>query len=114
MSVTQLAFFDGRAERDRIIAAFQSNHRTYLEALRGFARDIARRAGEVTVDDVRDECAVRDFPLPDEVGIDARVLGALFNTKDFQPIAQRPTTRKEWANRVGRARSNVTVYRLDA
>lgn len=107
----QLAFFTGVSDRDRIIAAFQQNHRTYLEALRGFARDLARKHGEVTVDDVRAECERRAFPLPDDVGIDARVLGALFSTKEFIAVAQRPTTRKEWAQRVGRARSNVTVYR---
>ena len=106
----QLALFTGVSERDRIIAAFQANHKTYLESLRAFARDIARRDGQVSVDEVRDECARREFPLPDDVGIDARVLGALFATREFRPIGQRPTTRTGWANRVGKARCNVTVY----
>lgn len=110
MSVTQLAFFDGRSERDRIIASFQANHRTYLEALRGFARDLGRKNGEVTVDDVREECKLRDFPLPHEVGIDARVLGALFSTKEFVPVAQRPTRRGDRIARAGVGASYITVY----
>lgn len=112
MSVTQLAFFDGRSERDRIIASFQANHKTYLEALRGFARDLARKNGQVCIDDVHAECKLREFPLPKEVGIDARVLGALFNTKEFVPVAQRLTTRRERVARAGTGASLVTVYRV--
>lgn len=108
----QLSFLGAVSERDRILQAFQENHKPYIEAVRAFARDIARRVGTVSIDAVREELQRRDFPMPAEVGIDERVFGTLFRCKEFVAIAQRPTTRVEWAARVGRARSNVTVYRL--
>ena len=108
----QLSFLDGISERDRILAAFAENHRTYLEAVRAFAREIVRRDGIVTIDAVRFELERRDFPMPGEVGIDERVFGCVFRSGDFEPVSQCATTRREWAARVGRARSSVTVYRL--
>jgi len=110
----QLSFFAGIGERNRILEAFAKNHREYLAAVRAFARDIARRDGIVTIDAVRFELEHRQFPMPAEVGIDERVFGTVFRCKDFVAISQRPTTRHDWAARVGRARSNVTVYRLNA
>lgn len=114
MSALQLSLLEGRGERDRILAAIASDpaHKVYLSFIRPIARELAQRHGLVTIDDVREELKRRDLPLPGEVGIDERVFGTLFRCKDFIAVAQRPTTRKEWAQRVGRARSNVTVYRV--
>lgn len=109
---TQLTLLDAIGERDRIIASFQENHRTYLEALRAFAREIALRDGVVSIDEVRAEIERREFPMPKDIGADERILGALFASKDFICVGQRPTTRAAWSARVGRARSNVSVYRI--
>lgn len=111
MSV-QASLFDGLAERNRIIESMRQNHKIYLTALRSFARVHAMQHGEVTIDDVRDAIAREQYPMPAEVGCDERVFGSLFTTKEFAAIGQRPTRREEWAKRVGRARSFVTVYRL--
>jgi hypothetical protein len=108
----QLAFFDGLTERNAILQRFQENHRVYLEAVRSFARVIAMRTGCVSIDDVRDELARREFPMPLEIGVTERVFGPLFLTKDFVPWKRVPTRRTDWAKRVGRARSDITVYRL--
>ncbi len=107
----QLAFFDGVAEKNRILAAMRENHGVYLTALRSFARVIAMTNGSVTVDDVRAEMERRDYPMPHEIGADNRILGALF-TKEFRPIGQRVTTRQERIDRAGRGASYITVYTL--
>lgn len=114
MSALQLSLLEGRGERERILAAIAEDpaHKVYLSFIRPIARELAQRHGSVTIDDVRAELQRRDLPLPKEVGIDERVFGALFRCKDFVPVAQRPTTRTDWAQRVGKARSNVTVYRV--
>lgn len=109
--MNQLSMFD---ERNRILDAFQRNHRQYVEAVRAFARDIARRDGVVTIDAVRFELEHRDFPMPAEVGIDSRVFGTLFRCKDFIPVSQQPTSRQERIARAGVGASYITVYRLAA
>lgn len=108
----QLGFFDGLSERNRILTAMADKHAIYLNALRSFAREIALRVGSVTIDDVREEMERREFPMPSAIGADDRILGALFTRAEFQALRQIPTRRSEWAKRVGRARSFVTVYRL--
>lgn len=108
----QLSFFDAQAERDRILAHFAEHHRQYIEAVRAFARDIARRDGVVCIDAVRYELERREFPLPADVGIDARVFGTLFRCKEFIPVSQRPTQRAERIGRAGIGASYITVYRL--
>lgn len=108
----QLSLHGAWTERDRIIDALRQNHSAYLTTLRSFARVIALQRGIVTIDDVREEIARQDFFMPADIGADERVLGAVFTRREFEAIGQQPTRRSEWAARVGRARSNITVYRL--
>lgn len=108
----QLALLGAVAERDRIIAAFEANHATYLTAVRAFAREIAMRNGVVCIDDLRSELERRDFPMPREIGCDERIFGAVFCKAEFRPIGQRRTMREAWAKRVGAGRSAVTIYKL--
>lgn len=116
MSASQISLFEAKSERDRILDAIaeRPEQRVYLGFVRPIAREIAARNGSVCIDDVREELKRRDLPMPHEVGLDARVFGALFRCGDFVAVEQRPTTRTAWAARVGRARCNVTVYRLVA
>lgn len=107
-----MSFLEAVSERDKILTAMAANHRVYLESLRAFAREIALRKGEVSIDDVRTEVERRAFPMPRDIGADERILGSLFKTKEFFPIGMRRTTRDAWAARVGRSRDAVTVYRL--
>jgi hypothetical protein len=99
-------------ERDSILRTLAENHNQYLAGLRAFAREIALKKGEVTVDDVREAIERERYPMPGEIGCDERVLGALFKTRDFRAVGHRQTSRVEWAARVGAARSLVTVYEL--
>lgn len=111
---TQLALLDAISERDRVLAAIAQKRENgiYLQFVRPIARELAQRNGYVSIDDVRAELQRRDFPLPEEAGLDSRVFGALFRCKAFIAVTQRPTTRIAVAARWGRARSNVTVYKL--
>lgn len=108
----QLDIFTALTTRDRILDALAANHAQYLAELREIARYVAQRNGEVTIDDVRSEIVRRGYPMPAEIGADERVFGVVFRCRDFTPIGQRKTSRKEWAARVGVARSAVTVYVL--
>ena len=101
-----------RTERDRVLDALASNHTTYIGFIRAIAREIAVRYGQVTIDEVREALALRDLPMPQDVGIDTRVFGTVFRAKEFEAIGQRETTRAAWAQRVGRNRSSVTIYRF--
>jgi hypothetical protein len=109
----QLSFLEAREARDRILEKLAANHYDYLTALRSFAREHALRHGRVSIDDVRDAIAREDYFMPQDIGMrDERVFGAVFRTDDFVPVAEEQTRRKAWAQRVGRARSGVLVYRL--
>ncbi len=111
----QLGLFSpGRSERDRIMQALSDKHTTYLEFVRAIAREIAVRVGEVSIDEVRTELAARDLPMPAEIGVDERVFGTLFRSKEFRAIGSRATSRRDWAQRVGANRSQVTVYEFRA
>ena len=102
----------GRTERDRVLDALASNREGYLAGVRALAIECARALGEITIDDVRERMAEVGYPMPSDVGADERCFGTLLRCKEFVAVGQRPTTRLEWAARVGKARSNVTVYRL--
>lgn len=112
MSATQLAFFHGVGERNRILAAMAENHSVYLTSLRSFARVICLEEGSVTIDRLREVMKERGFPFPDEINADNRILGTVFNTKDFIAVGQRPTKRTERIARSGIGSSFVTTYRL--
>ncbi|MDE2102368.1 MAG: hypothetical protein KGL39_34295 [Patescibacteria group bacterium] len=103
---------DGKAIRARIIAAMSENHHDYLEELRHIARGILAHRGAVTIDDVREEMTRIGFPMPNEIGADNRILGAVFATKEFKAVTQIPTRRKERLARSGPGASYVTVYEL--
>lgn len=57
-----------------VLPMFEEHRKEWLERARHTAIDIARRKGEVTIDDVRAEC-----PPPD--GVDPRVMGAVFHPR---------------------------------
>ncbi|MDB5094539.1 MAG: hypothetical protein JWO85_2640 [Candidatus Eremiobacteraeota bacterium] len=101
-----------RQGRERALDAVEAANAAYLDTLRGLATEIARREGTVSIDDLRDEMPVRNVPLPSEVGIDNRVLGAVFRSAAFVAIGQQPTRRAERLARSGAGASHVTTYRL--
>lgn len=110
---SQPTLFDiARTERDRVLDSLASNHSTYIGFVRAIAREIAVRTGIVTIDDVREALSLRDLPMPKDVGIDTRVFGTVFRSKEFEAVGERTTTRAAWAQRVGRNRSSVTIYRF--
>jgi hypothetical protein len=109
----QLAFLAGIVERDRILALLRDNHSTYISLLRAYAREIAVLNGTVMIDEVREKAKLHNLPMPDEVGIDARVMGTvLAGCKDFEPCGQVLSTRAERIARSGKGASWITVYRL--
>lgn len=109
----QLAFLAGVTERARIMAHFESNSALYISLLRAYAHEIAVLHGTVTIDDVRMKARIHDLPMPDEVGIDARVMGTvLAGCKDFEPCGSALSARPERVARSGKNSSYVTVYRL--
>ena len=106
----QIDMFGGRAERDRILELLAGKHTTYLTFCRAIAREIAMRAGSVSIDEVRTELLARDLPMPSDIGADERIFGTLFRSKDFRAIGHRTTSRADWAQRVGVNRAQITVY----
>ena len=109
---TQLDLIPGFGERDRILAYFAANHDAYLSKVREFAKDYARLYGSVAIDNVRVELERHGYPLPNEIGIDNRVFGALFLNRSFVKVGMRLST---WAARVARAgegASFICIYRL--
>jgi hypothetical protein len=104
--------FEHLVERERVLEYFREHHADYLRGAREFAKDLARRRGCVAVDDVRIELQRHGYPMPEELEIDGRVLGALFRSKEFVAIKQRPTHRQARIARSGRGASFVTVYAL--
>lgn len=63
---------------------FETNRREFLELARWVAIKIAKRQGNVTIDDVRAEVKV---PL----NLDGRVLGAVFNSPEFEKVGYTTT-----------------------
>lgn len=110
---TQLTMFNGVNERDRILAMMSENHKTYITALRSFAREIAYRSGSVTIDAVRAVMIERDFPTPKEIGADERIFGCVLSRcKDFVCRGQRLSSRPERVKRSGPGASYISVYEL--
>lgn len=107
-------FEAAKSQRDQIMDAMEAEpaHSVYLRFARTVALDLGHRNGFVTIDDVRAELARQDFPMPGEVGLDARVFGVLFRCKNFVAVEQRPTARKERLARAGIGASYITVYRI--
>lgn len=78
---------------------FEITRKEFLESCRWIARKIAKAKGNVTIDDVRNEVKI---PL----NIDARVLGAVFNTPDFEKVGYTSTKIKSSHGRP------ISVFRL--
>jgi hypothetical protein len=66
-------------ERDDALALLEKCRAEYLAIARAKAREIAVKAGRVTVDDVRAAC-------PPPSAVDPRVMGAIFNTPEWQKV----------------------------
>jgi hypothetical protein len=113
MAVEQLALIAAaRSERERWITFYETNHGSYLKAVRAAARDIAQRDGTVDIDKVRVEMDRRCIPMPAEFGASNRLLGALFTKSEFIAVGQHLTTRAERIARAGSGSSFICVYRL--
>jgi len=65
---------------------FEIHRPEFLEEARQVAKDLASGGNLVTVDDVRVHC-----PPPDNV--DPRVMGAVFNSKEWEPVNYIRSTR---------------------
>lgn len=78
---------------------FEANRKEFLEYARWVGKRIAEKKGNVTIDDIRAEISV---PL----NLDGRVLGAVFNTPDFERVGYSTTKVKSSHGRV------VSVWHL--
>ena len=94
-----------------LCAYWSARHGEYLECLRAHALRIADRKGNVTIDDVRDEIEAMHLPMPTQIGADDRMFGCVLRAcKELCSVGVQQTRRIEWARKVGRTRSMVTVY----
>lgn len=109
----QLSFGLEAFEFERVCQHWASNHPKYLASLRELGIAIARRLGEVTVDELREEMAKFKIPFPKEIGADERMIASVLRgCRQLQIKGERKTTRVDWAKRVGSTRDKVTVYEL--
>lgn len=100
-------------ERDRLLAFFEKNHSQYVESLRAFAIATCRYVGTITIDDLRDVMAERNYPLPHEIGADNRLLGTVLSRcKEFECVGSVLSRRPERIGKSGKNSSYVSVYRL--
>jgi hypothetical protein len=65
--------------KEEALDALEQARWEYLIEARLIAVKLARKHGEITVNDVREKC-----PPPPE--INPKVMGAIFNTKDWEPV----------------------------
>jgi len=69
-----------RSNRDDALRILEDSRKSYLMDARGIAEEIARNGdGTCTVNNVRERC-----PPPEE--LDGRVMGAIFNTSDWEHL----------------------------
>lgn len=73
--------------RDEALEILENTRMEFVTECRNQANRLISLNGQVTIDDVRELC-----PLPK--GIDGRVYGAVFNTKDFKCVGYTTTKRK--------------------
>lgn len=69
----------GRALRDTQLAMFQLQQAEFLAECRAVAMQVARRNGQVSINDVRQAVSVPP-------GVHPSVLGAVFKTKQFKVV----------------------------
>lgn len=87
------------ATKQQALNLFETHRKEFLEHCRWVAVRIAKDKGNVTIDDVRDEC-----PLP--LNIDGRVYGAVFASEEFEIVGHTKTRIKSSHGRL------VGVYTL--
>lgn len=71
-----------------ILPLFQASQPRWLERARITARYLARLHGKTNINEVRKEC-------PPPHGIDGRIMGAVFNRKDFIRVGFVNSERRE-------------------
>ena len=103
MSGDQLGFdlAAGAAARDRGLSLVESRDRSLAEILRDEARRIARTAGTVTIDDVRDFADEHGFAAPHK-----NFWGCIFRGDEWIAVGSEPS------GRVGKHAHRNTVWRL--
>ena len=79
-------------EKQLVFKLFEEFRRDWLSQARHKALEIALRRGEVCADDIHEEC-----PVPG--GIDPRVMGAVFASKDWLKVGYTQSKRKVCHNR---------------
>ena len=90
----------GQQLRDQQLDMFEVRDSDFLEHCRSLAMQIAKRNGEVSINDVRQHLQV-------PVGVNPSVLGAVFRTKQFRKIGHCEASHKEAHARI------VRVYALN-
>jgi len=90
----------GQQIRDAQLDMFEVRDSDFLEHCRSLALQIARRRGEVSINDIRAHLQV-------PVGVNPSVLGAVFRTKQFRKIGHCEASHKEAHARI------VRVYALN-
>lgn len=85
--------------KQQALGLFEITRSEFLANCRWIARRIAKQKGHATIDDVRNEVKI---PL----GIDGRVMGAVFNTPDFEKVGYTNTKIKSSHGRP------IAVFRL--
>lgn len=76
----------------QIVPLFEETRADWLERARATARQIAAQRGQVTINDVRDEC-----PPPEDV--DPRVMGAVLRAPAFKVVGYVRSSRADCHNR---------------
>jgi len=89
----------GRAMRDRGLAIMEVTHKAWIEKARKKAISIARRRGQVSINDVREQ-----MELPPDLHHNA--LGAVLRTPDLKVVGFETARHKEARARI------VRVYGL--
>src|SRR5579872_4513541 len=93
----QLALVDhALLEKDRLLSYFERNHHQYIDSLRAFAIAKCRYDGTITIDDLRELIAEKNYPLPHEIGADNRLLGVVLSRcKNFECVGTTLSRRME-------------------
>ena len=89
----------GQQIRDQQLDMFEVRDSDFLNSCRSLAMQIAKRNGEVSINDVRQHLQV-------PAGVNPSVLGAVFRTKAFKKIGMCEANHKEAHARI------VRVYAL--
>jgi hypothetical protein len=89
----------GQQIRDAQLDMFEVRDADFLNSCRSLAMQIAKRKGEVSINDIREHIKVPS-------GVHPSVLGAVFRTKQFRKIGHCEASHKEAHARI------VRVYTL--